>query len=836
MKLFSLFSRPAWESADADKRARAVAHASDAALLERLPEIVRHDADAKVRLAAVKRIDDLSLLGDRARLDLSPEVRDAAGHRLRQLLLDVRVPLEARTRIVRVLDNAPLLELLATEAGETDLRACALERIRRVPFLAERCVKDSDAQLRLALLARIDDEQQLERIADKARKTDKQLARLARERLQAMRLAAGDPEAVAERALALCTTIDAMLRERGRDAGERLEGVLGEWASLAIADDAAIARRFRGLVDTLRHVLNPPAKPEPPAPILAEPAVEPVTSPEPIAATEVAEPAPPSNEELAARAEREAAAVLQRQRRERLHGLVARYAEALDGGRFADARGVRDELQALEREWPRHEWDEGKRLARLETQYAKLERWQQWSQRDQQKRLCDAAEALIGSGMHPDALLTRVRELQAEWDRLPSADKEADAKDGLGRRFRALISKSIAPARPYLEKRKELRGERSRELSELLDGATTALADASMPMAQLLEWRSKLNEAGSRIADLVGSDRRDAAERRKQLVDAVQARIEAINSSASEAKQKLLAQLRRQLAAAEPREQVNLAKSVMPQWKALPRGPRKAEDALWAELRALIDPVFERERDDSQRVRDERQAQQQAVAQLLADFEALAEAELGVDAMRHQAGELRQRLQALPDRQRDDDLAFDRLQARIDRRIAQARADAVRAGRAQARALASRIAQLEERIAGTRADAADETALADLRGQTLPAELQTRLESVAVAMRDSTQAERLQAALADVEPASDFAIRIELIAGIPSPDEFREQRRALQMERLANKLTGASTAEAGGDAATLWRAWLAMTGSGGPRREAFDARIDRAFAALFEAS
>ena len=101
MKLFSLFSRPVWESADADKRAQAVASSHEAALTERLPDIARHDADAKVRLAAVRRIDDLSLLGDRARLDLSPEVRDAAGARLRQQLLDAGVALDARVQIGR---------------------------------------------------------------------------------------------------------------------------------------------------------------------------------------------------------------------------------------------------------------------------------------------------------------------------------------------------------------------------------------------------------------------------------------------------------------------------------------------------------------------------------------------------------------------------------------------------------------------------------------------------------------------------------------------------------------------------------------------------------------
>ncbi|MBK7042459.1 MAG: hypothetical protein IPH50_01305 [Rhodanobacteraceae bacterium] len=260
MKLFSMFSRPAWESADADKRARAVATLADSAMVERLPDIARHDADAKVRLAAIKRIDDLALLGDRARLDLSPEVRDAAGARLRHLLLDAKMPLDARIRIVRVMENNTLLELIASEAVETDLRACAMERIHRVPFLVDRCVKDPDPKLRLVLLERIDDAAQLERIVERARKTDKQLSRLARERLQAALLAAGDSAAIEVRAVELCALLDALLRARGSDAAERLAQIESDWSRLSIATEAAIARRYHGLVGTLQTHIESTAK------------------------------------------------------------------------------------------------------------------------------------------------------------------------------------------------------------------------------------------------------------------------------------------------------------------------------------------------------------------------------------------------------------------------------------------------------------------------------------------------------------------------------------------------------------------------------------------------
>ncbi|MBP7622839.1 MAG: hypothetical protein KA763_02620, partial [Xanthomonadales bacterium] len=692
MKLFSMFSRPAWESADADKRARAVATVVDGVLIERLPDIARHDADAKVRLAAVKRIDDLSLLGDRARLDLSPDVRDAAGARLRHLLLDPKVTLESRIRIVRVTENNTLLELIATEATEADLRSCALERIRRVPFLADRCVKDPDARLRLSLLDRIDDAAQLERIAERARKTDKQLSRLARERLQAALLAAGDTAAIEARASDICVQLDALLRTRGLDAAERLAQIESDWARLSIPPEAAIARRYRGLVDTLQHMLNPPPKPElPPAPVIPAPVIDEAEATPATLVTAVPDPAI-ATAKAAAAAAHEAEQAQRRQWRERTHAAIQHYAAALDAGKFADARAARAVLQQIETEWPKSHWDEARQYADLDAQYAKLEHWQQWSSRDQKKRLCDAAEALIGSGLHPDALITRVRELQGEWDRLLTSDGATDANDGLTRRFRALIHQSVAPARPYLEKRKELRSEKGRAVAEFLDAAEAALADTELPLQQLLEWRSKFNEAGTQIADLVGSDRRDAGLRRKRLADAVHARIEAFNSGAAEAKQKLIAQVRRQLTNADAREQVNIAKSVMPQWKSLPRGQRKTEDALWNELRALIDPVFERERDEGQRVRDERNAQQQAVVQVLAELDALAEAELVADALRHQANDLRQRFQAIDSRGRDDDLSFDRAMAKVERRIVALRADHVRIQRLRLREQSAQLA------------------------------------------------------------------------------------------------------------------------------------------------
>lgn len=825
MKLFSLFSRPAWESADVDKRAIAVATEDDPSLLARLPDVARHDADAKVRLAAVKRIDDLSLLGDRARLDLSADVRDAAGARLRQLLLDPKVALDARLRIVRVMDNTVLLELIATEGLETDLRACALERIRRVGFLAERCVKDPDPQLRLTLLDRIDELVQLERIAERARKTDKQLSRLARERVLAAKLAVGDVVAIDTRAQELCAALDALLRARSEGAETRLAQIEADWSRLPIAEDAPLARRYRGLADTLRHLLNPPPKPAP------EPEPTPIAAPEPMsaatAAVATAEPdAAAEAEKTDAAAVREAEQARRRQWHERVQAAIAALARALDAGQFTEARSARAELQRIEGEWPKSNWDEARRFAELEASYAQLERWQQWSLRDQKKRICDAAEALGGSGLHPDALLTRVRELQAEWERLVAGDA-TEASDGLARRFRALIHLALAPARPYLEKRKELRGEKGRAVATLLDSAETALADEALALPALLEWRGKLNEAGAQVAELVGSDRRDAGARRKQLADTLQTRIDALNDAAAEAKRKLIAQLRRQLASVDAHTQVQIAKSAMPQWKALPRAQRKTEDALWNELRTLIDPVFETDRAAHDRQRSEREEQRRAVAEALAALESLVDADFGADALRHQANELHQRFQTL-ERGRDDDLAFDRAMAKIERRMAMLRSGQAEQLRQRTLSQSARLAALEQRIADGDTSTAVAAELDTLQTESPASELAHRISVARAALSDSEYRKALACALGDHDVAAEFALRAELAAGLPSPDEWRERRRALQLARLASKLSGGIESEEGAE--MLWRGWIAMAGTGLPSRAPIDARILAALA------
>src|SRR5688572_5945225 len=271
MKLNPLRRKPGWESRDPAERARALAQAPLAELGPKLADFVRADPAPEVRRAALKRLDDLALLADRMRHDDDDGVRDAARARYRELLVDATRPVAERERVVHVEDDQDVLGYVATQAVEPALRRVALERVSRPGMLVERCQRDPDPEIRLWLLSRIDAPATLERIAESARRGDKLLARVARERLEHLKLAAGDPATLKARALAICEELDTLRRERPADIATRRDALRGEWGTLATRLDDALARRVEGYFDALEPK---PARPPEPAPRAAATAAD----------------------------------------------------------------------------------------------------------------------------------------------------------------------------------------------------------------------------------------------------------------------------------------------------------------------------------------------------------------------------------------------------------------------------------------------------------------------------------------------------------------------------------------------------------------------------------
>jgi len=931
MKLFSLFRKPAWEHSDPARRADAVSNGTDAALLDKLPDLARHDADASVRRAALARVEDLSLLADRARLDTDAQVRGFAEKRLRQHLVDGKVDVSQRQRQIRVLEDNDLLEHVASSAPESSLREEALARIQRKGFLIERCTKDADPALRLLLLGRIDDPTVLDRIAETARKSDKNLAREARQKAQAARLASGDARAIAKRAEEICDRLQHLVSHRPDDARAQLAVAESEFTGLNPAPPAIWLGKFQGLVQTLRDELDgivPPPREAAAAPVI-EPAPAPaqvVATPEPtidparfderlarhleqahelaaaaridgwrgrlesivksvgvlsVHETAEIERARITVDATAARLKAEADQVATRSRKiEERFDAASKAADAGEAqaalNAFAEAEKALAELGGAA--------DRGLLATkkRVEQQLAKIRHWQRWSNNEQRVRWCETLEQLPEQALHPDALLTRIREAQAamaKLDELEGLSKEEAQANGLNRRFRALVSRAIAPAKPYLNQRAEKRQRGAQQLRDQLAAIETTLATADT-MPALIAAQRQLRELLDGTRDLEGRERKTIGDAIKAVLDPLKARLDAKSAEGEGAKRKLIAGLRRELVGADGETGRRLALDAQEQWKTLPRLKRAMDDQLWTELRSLIDPVFEKLRDarleETARSDEQRSSARSAVESLRA-----AAAKLDADphaAIEHEVTEARAKLDALDDRAEEpsgNDKARGARRSGGDHRSESGRGDANRRGdsgrrdsgrgdagrggsergdfgppsiarefdrdyraalkgldeaRARARLATEHQARLRQKALAELIAGPHESSDRDTLWTALSADLdaksraawQTRLADTGVDAAD------------ELDALSDLAIEAELLAGIEAPEADKARRRELSMARLAERMGQGESADKRAEAIVLWQTWC-LSPAFGLGRDGLNARIEKALGSLLGA-
>ncbi|WP_386066002.1 hypothetical protein ACFJIW_15790 [Tahibacter sp. UC22_41] len=255
MKLTRFLFKPRWQSKDVATRRGAVSELNDAELVAALPSIARNDTDAGVRLAALRRINQYEAWRERSTADADSQVREVARAAYIAMLTGTSAGLPPLDRRIAELDTlaGDEIERIVTHGSDPALRSAALERATRPSLLAEVAASDSDPKLRLVALSRITDADALARVAERTRKTDKVVSRLARDRAEAARIAAGDADTILARARQLCERIDALLQRPRSERPDELAALDQAWAALDGKAPRQFAERFESTRTFLRN-------------------------------------------------------------------------------------------------------------------------------------------------------------------------------------------------------------------------------------------------------------------------------------------------------------------------------------------------------------------------------------------------------------------------------------------------------------------------------------------------------------------------------------------------------------------------------------------------------
>lgn len=886
MSLARFFSKPRWQSKDAATRRHAVVTEQASELVAQLARFAREDADAGVRLAALKRLADPGLAQAMAQDDGDERVRNAARNLFAELLTGTHAAapsLADRIRLLRAQDDARLIEQIATQAPEAALRLAALARVERPALILERVTADADAAVRLAALERIDDESQLARISERARKGDKVISRLAGERLAALRIGRGDVAEITVQARNLCEQLERLLREG--DGDEQAATIAAAWQALGKNLPPALLARYQSarelfelsrdperialmrqrsedrlhLSNELRAIeagLRQPAsaaredlqqrftdlaelharyandEDEFGADVsvrftrvgaqLATLAAMPVTAP----AVAQAETDTRHEQAAAERAARSAAARAEREQKDKelarqMQEAISATATAMAAGKSAEAHVQHEQLAKLRRQLGQVPAALREALADVESNYIKLADAQRWSDDKRRQQLCEELEVLPETGLHPDALATRLREIQAEWTTLDRLEAHAARRnDGLARRFRALCQKAIAPAKPYFEKRDELRKQGSEETSQLIAEARQAVATEDPDWRALAAMRKRSVE-GLRTLDRVNPrERKNLAAELKQVLGIIDECIKTQHARVESAKAALIARAAALAEQADTRTAMNQARDLQKLWQAAGNGKRARDQAQWIVFRAAIDAVFARA--DSERAERSAQDRQavEAATSLCAELEAMASANGAVERSEVQRIEsawralapgdaaLRQRFQRAQD-------SLETLKARLDKDKRRARFDVWIAHYDLLRQFETR--QIDgEALTAARAQLAPLVIGADV--------FQARIEALA-------DASAMPAA--DADELRDCMLEAEQLAGLESAEEDRQRRMDLQVEKLAARMRGVQAPAVAAALEELMTRWieLGLPGDDDVEREA---RFKRAAAAILD--
>src|ERR671912_1956685 len=290
--LEKLRPQPRWKHGDPSVRAAAVYELGpDEA--DALRALAREDADARVRRAAVSRLDDPAVLGDVGRSDPDEDVRAeairglaglaveatdqaSASPALRQLIELGRTKevatvaksaptIEVRGAAVEALQDQRSLGSVSRHAPDSTTRLRALERVTDADEVVAVALKSEHTDAAVAALERVTDAEALGSIAQRAR--NKVAARRARVRLRALEEAARPaPQEAAVKMSAADRQRANELRQRAEalvtvadpaEATARLSEVRLAWAEFQadVEVEPSVAEAFEAASDAVREAI-----------------------------------------------------------------------------------------------------------------------------------------------------------------------------------------------------------------------------------------------------------------------------------------------------------------------------------------------------------------------------------------------------------------------------------------------------------------------------------------------------------------------------------------------------------------------------------------------------
>ncbi len=920
--MINWFNKPKWQNKNEEVRALAISTGDESELQPHLPAIIAEDPSERVKKAALNRLKDPEQIIQVLKTGVAKSLQPVLLKRVCDWLINGEDG-AAQLQAAQLIQDVASREKLAALAHNSSVRAHFIRQINKPALLGELSLSESDADLALEIMQRVNDPETLQKMHKLHSKRKTPLATAIEERLNAMQ-----QDDVQPKALALCQQLENCIHQKPGAQNIDLADIQAQWQRIEARVPEDLKRRFNGTFNTVKVALEPAsreeflrkqkqqriqhaleqaqdflAQAEKQKLQLVQEHVNTVRELDLDLATDeqlnrrdelleqlrqvrnekIAEQQIPASvtqvmdrlqttlgkdtvpadsigqfkRQWKKQTERLDAGIDIKSLQQQFDQMMLKLAEKIEHGaqrRDRDAETLIELIEETEQRIADGKLAEAKaltnRMAKLKhsagfshplvrknkfkldqvwKKINELRKWQKWSNDKIRTDIIDELQALVGTGMHPDAVLKKLQESNQRWSELEEMEKlEGDKypvrNHKLWHRFRAVSKALFDPAQPYYAKRSEQWQAHQDEVDVLLK----SMAELDLENSDERTLSNKSREAIrmlKKLNELPPKKRGATAKKLRKGIDRIEQRLDTHYEVAERRKLKLIEQAEALAELENTAEAIQAAIGLQAEWKDAGFVRQKAERKLWKKFRKANDRVFQRREDDNRAVRAERNAHNDAAEGLIKQF--LKSIDQTADA---------QALKSLMEKTQDQwhgmqieakglrlkmNKARDTAQDKLNRLANQA----VLTGMDALAELSDICEQLElGRIDSAAAEKRWAAVDQDAVDKGLMKRMQQRHAAATQTGEDGDNAERLQSIL----------IAAEYATGLPTPKAFEPQRMAHQVEQLSNRMAGEDSASPQQQAHDLLIDWYTSSHRDADFIKAHAKRIDKSLKALLK--
>ncbi len=455
-----------------------------------------------------------------------------------------------------------------------------------------------------------------------------------------------------------------------------------------------------------------------------------------------------------------------------------------------------------------------------------LRQWQTWSNDKIRMRLIEELKDLVGTGTHPDALLKKMKESNKQWKDMEDHEKLEGDRYGvrnqeLYTQFRAVQEALFTPAKEFFEKRSEIWGNHLEEVEANIQ----ALHDVDLKETSDRDLAQMVRDAIKQLRNLDSippKNRGKCAAKIRSGTARIDAHLKEAYKVAERRKEKLIEHAQQLIEHEELDEAIEQAKGLQQEWKNAGIVHQSSERKLWKKFRKANDAVFNRIKTQRDQVNQENKELMNQANTLIIECEKNIASE-------KEAHSIHSLIEKFKDDWNGLNVNNKGLQNKANKLINDAQQKVASLANSEtidmlknAQKFANICQNLE--LGKIDKDKAQEkwNKLQIVSDKKLAKNLDKRMANI------DSENEQF------IEQANLILISAEYLCGIATPEEYKEQRLAYQVDELSKRMSGEEVTPEIEKAQQLLTDWFVLSGADEEFIKTNEKRIKKLIKGLFE--